>query len=89
MKIERQNNGSGWKTQTDSDKLEFENHILSILNRLLQLPWVNVKEEYESQGSIPVKRVLKKFHENDYEYCDVIIEIVMSLRSQVVMFEVS
>lgn len=66
------NNGSGWKTQTDSDKLEFENHILSILNRLLQLPW----------GSIPVKRVLKKFHENDYEYCDVIIEIVMSLRSQ-------
>ncbi|KNB42336.1 beta-catenin-like protein 1 [Blastocystis sp. subtype 4] len=66
------NNGSGWKTQTDSDKLEFENHILSILNRLLQLPW----------GSIPVKRVLKKFHENDYEYCDVIVEIVMSLRSQ-------
>ena len=34
-----------------------------------------------------MKRVLKKFHENDYEYCDVILEILMGLRSQVTLLE--
>ena len=37
------NNGVGWKNQSESDKLEFENHLLSILKRLLQLPWVEMR----------------------------------------------
>lgn len=34
-----------------------------------------------------MKRVLKKFHENEYEHCDVIVEIVMSLSGQVVVLD--
>ncbi|KAK8805154.1 hypothetical protein WA588_000097, partial [Blastocystis sp. NMH] len=59
------NNGEAGKSWTESDKMDFESHLLSILAKLLQLP----------PESIAFKRVMKKFHDDDYEKCDAVLEI--------------
>ena len=34
-----------------------------------------------------MKRVLKKFHDDEYERCDVILEMLVGLNSKVIVFE--
>ncbi|KAK8820429.1 hypothetical protein WA577_006492 [Blastocystis sp. JDR] len=57
--------GTGLKKWTPSDKLDFENHVLCIIQSLLGL----------NMNSVYFKRVMKKFHDDDYAKCDCILEI--------------